>query len=115
MGDERVAALIGAAVAGAASGFGALIGRRRQRRRIVGPGSLAERVTKLEAERAEHKKETARMMEHIEKRLDRLSESVDKLEINAASTSALLPELRDQLKELRQDLRRRPSVRELDH
>ena len=100
--DHGAAGALGAAIAGGALWLkDALIARRKAKGEdtlAVRHGRLYEHVLKLE-------QELQTMRQDTYQKLDRLCESVDELSIARAKTDELLPVIREQLKELRDDMR----------
>ena len=107
--DHGVAGAIGAAIAGGALAIkDALVSRKKKAGEdtlAVRHGRLYEHVLKLE-------QELQTMRQDTHQKLDRLCESVDELSIARAKTDELLPVIREQLKELRDDMRQQRRGKE---
>jgi vacuolar-type H+-ATPase subunit I/STV1 len=108
--DQGIAAAIGAAIAGAGAALVEVF--RRKKRRSDPPeqiedatpttaarvGRLTERVMRVE-------QEIQSMRQRFTEKLDKVEESVDTLIVSRAKTDELLPLIREQLKEIRDELR----------
>jgi len=123
--DQGLAAVIGAALMGAASGIGVLLRGRRQRRQPeqgdpppplppppAEPSALSVRIGAVAARVDTLEKELTMLKHNFATKMDRLEESVDELGKSNAVSAALLPEIRAQLHELRQDLRQRATTKD---
>lgn len=101
--DHGIAASIGAVVSGAILGAKDFFTRRKKTDEP--PSTLAVRVGRLYEDLANVKQEMSVMRQDLATKLDRLDESVSELCIARAKTDELLPVIRDQIRELRDDMR----------
>lgn len=93
--DHGIAASIGAAVVGASVALKRIFGGGEK------PGPNREEFAALERD----VKELKTMNDVINTKIDRLGDSVEELCIARAKTDELLPVIRDQIRDLKQDLR----------
>ena len=105
--DNGVAGAVGAAIVGAAVAVKEIVSGRKKRKTddptlAVRVGRMADRVMHLE-------QETTTMRHELAQKLDKLEESVDELCIARAKTDEILPVIREQLKEIREELRDRSA------
>lgn len=104
--DPTTAGAIGAAIVGAAVAVKEIFSRRKKPDSEPPPSStLAVRVGRLYDDLGHVKQELSTMRQDIATRLALIEESVDELSISRAKTDELLPIIKEQLHDLRQDLR----------
>lgn len=112
VGDQGIAAAIGAFVAGAGATIAEIVRRRRRSTQppeleppaASSPGTAA-RLAAFAAKQLHLEQEILMLKQNVTTKLDKLEESVDELCISRAKTDELLPLIREQLKELKEELR----------
>lgn len=104
--DEGIAGAVGAAVAGLGLGIKELVAHVRGKRKT--DPDLTSRVVALETEVRAMRQENHDTIV----KLERMAESVDELCIARARSDEIAVHLREQLKELRDDLRERRRGKE---
>lgn len=110
--DTSIAASIGAAVVGAAVAVKEVFSKRK-RKDPEDDQPLAARVGRLTDRVMQVEQEIRTMKQEFAQKLDKIEESVDELCIARAKTDELLPILREQLRDIKEDLRdRRPPSKE---
>lgn len=108
LGDTGLGATIGAAIVGAIATAREVFARKRRRTdppELPEDPTLSARVGRL-TDRVMHvEQELSAMRQATALKIDNLSESVEELCLARARTDELLPIIREQLKEIREDLR----------
>lgn len=115
LGDTGIGATLGAVIVGALATAREMFQRKRRRsdppEQIDDPslagrvGRLTERVMQVEQEQARDRQELLMLKQKIQDRFDTIEESVDELLRSRVKTDELLPLIKEQIHELRQDLR----------
>ncbi len=109
LGDTGIGATIGAAIIGAIATAREVFARKKRRSdppelpdetptTAARVGRLTERVMRVE-------QEIGQMRQTFTEKLDKIEESVDELMTSRVKTDELLPLIREQLKDLRDELR----------
>lgn len=108
--DQGFAAAVGAFFAGAVAA-GVEVFRRRKRKDAPeliedhASAPLASRVGRLYEHVTLLEQEIRMLKQNVDIKLDKLDESIEELRISRAKTDELLPLIREQMRELREDLR----------
>jgi hypothetical protein len=111
--DQGLAAAVGAAVVAIGAAIADRFRAKRRRRATpadeielpaIGASTAAARIGAIAQKQLHLEQEITMLKQTVATKLDKLEESVDELCIARARTDELLPVIRDQLKELREEL-----------